>query len=150
MNNEDIEKILYREELSLASTSKRASAFFFDELLLSLLLIVSLWGNFSNLSSAVELISLTQQFTLEYIVLKIIYQTYFTFQYGATLGKLLMKVRVISLATLSNPSLQTSFNRSVFRIISEMLFYLGFIWGITDPLNRTWHDLTAKTIVIES
>jgi uncharacterized RDD family membrane protein YckC len=150
MTPQEIENILYRENLQLASVSKRATAFFLDELLLSLLLIVSIWGSFSNAKDMTEMILLIQQFTLEYIVLKVLYQMFFVYKYGATLGKIAMKIKVVELETLANPSIASSLNRAVFRIISEMLFYMGFLWGMFDPFKRTWHDLTAKTIVIES
>ncbi|MEA3523919.1 MAG: RDD family protein, partial [Campylobacterota bacterium] len=76
------------------------------------------------------------------------YQTFFVMHYGATLGKILMKIQIIEIQTLSHPSLIVSFNRAVFRIISEMLFYLGFLWGSFDPLRQTWHDKTARTLVV--
>ncbi len=150
MTKEEIENLLHRENITLTTVSKRATAFFLDELLLSLLLIASIWGSFSQVTTTIEAINLVQQFTMEYIALKIIYQAFFVFQYGATLGKLAMKIRIIEINTLSNPSIASAFNRSVFRIVSEMFMYLGFLWGIFDPFKRTWHDLTAKTLVIEN
>jgi uncharacterized RDD family membrane protein YckC len=61
-----------------------------------------------------------------------------------------MKIKVIELRTLANPSIASSLNRGVFRIISEMIMYMGFIWGMMEPFKRTWHDLSAKTLVIEN
>ena len=150
MNQEEIENLLYREELRLASVSKRATAFFFDELLLSLLLVVSVWESFSQAQNTLELIALSQQFTLEYIAMKIVYQAFFVFMYGATLGKMALKIRIVALPDLEKPSFGASLNRAVVRIFSEMFFYLGFVWGMMEPLKRTWHDLSAKTLVIES
>ena len=91
---------------------------------------------------------MTNSFLLEYMAIKIVYQTFFTMQYGATIGKIIMKIRVIEIATLSNPSFLSAFNRSVFRIISEILFYLGFIWAMLDPYRRSWHDRTGRTLVV--
>lgn len=150
MNPQEIEKLLHREELQLASISKRASAFFLDELLLSLLLVISLWDAFTSVENTLELVELSQRFTSEYILIKIVYQAFFVYMYGATLGKMLMRIRVVELPDLAKPSLASSLNRAVIRIVSEMLFYLGFVWGMMDPLRRTWHDFTAKTLVIES
>jgi uncharacterized RDD family membrane protein YckC len=61
-----------------------------------------------------------------------------------------MKIRIIELSTLSNPSFLSAFNRSVFRVVSEILFYLGFIWAMLDPYRRSWHDRTGKTLVINA
>lgn len=146
--NDDIENILYREDLTLADVKKRAVAFFIDEMLLSFLLVFALWDSFAAAKNVEEIINLTNSFVLEYMSMKIVYQAFFVMQYGASLGKIAMKIRVIEIKTLNNPSVLSSLNRSIFRIISEMFFYLGFLWGMFDPLRQTWHDKTAKTLVV--
>ena len=148
--NEEIENLLHREELSLADTKKRALAFFIDEMLLSLLLIFALWDSFASANTMEELIVITNTFVLEYMFMKIIYQAFFVMQYGATIGKIMTKIRIVEIRTLSNPNVIVSLNRAIFRVISEMLFYLGFLWGMMNPNRQTWHDLTAKTLVVNA
>lgn len=123
-------------------------AFFIDEMLLSFLLIVALWESFASASNTEEIINITNSFVLEYMALKIVYQAFFVLQYGASIGKIIMKIRVIEIKTLQSPNVVVSLNRAIFRVISEMLFYLGFLWGMMDPSRQTWHDKTAKTLVI--
>jgi len=148
--NEEIEKLLNREHLHLASIKKRAMAFFIDEMLLSFLLIIAMSDSFSNAKSVEAIIILTNTYIMQYMMMKIVYQTFFVMQYGATLGKLAMKIKVIDIQTLDNPNFAVSLNRAIFRIISEMIFYLGFLWGMFDPQHQTWHDKTAKTLVIDA
>jgi uncharacterized RDD family membrane protein YckC len=148
--NEEIEELLHREELSLADTKKRAMAFFIDEMLLSFLLIFALWDSFAGAKTMEALIEVTNAFVLEYMFMKIVYQAFFIMQYGATIGKVMMKIRVIEIRTLGNPNVIVSLNRAIFRVISEMLFYLGFLWGMVNPTRQTWHDLTAKTLVVNA
>ena len=148
--NEEIEKILHREDITLASIKSRSMAFFIDEMLLSFLLIVAMWDSFSTAPTVEDIIILTNNFILEYIFMKIVYQAFFVMQYGATIGKLAMKIRVIDIQTLSNPNVVASLNRAIFRIISEMFFYLGFLWGMMDPARQTWHDKTARTLVVNA
>jgi len=148
--NETIENLLDREGLHLASIKKRAFAFFIDEMLLSFLLIIAMSDSFSNAKNIEDIILLTNSYVMEYIMMKIVYQTFFVMQYGATLGKLALKIRVIEIATLTNPNILSSLNRAIFRIVSEMLFYLGFLWGMMDPARQTWHDKTAKTLVVDA
>ncbi|MBN2816689.1 MAG: RDD family protein [Campylobacterales bacterium] len=148
--NPEIEEILHREEITLASISKRSIAFFIDEMLLSFILIIALWDSFINAQTLEALISVTNSFVIEYIIMKIVYQTFFLTQYGATLGKIAMKIRVIEIRTLKNPTLASSLNRAIFRVISEMLFYLGFIWAFFEPSRQGWHDKTAKTLVVNA
>jgi uncharacterized RDD family membrane protein YckC len=148
--NEEIENLLHREGASLASVKKRSLAFFIDEMLLSLLLILALGDSFSNAKNIEEVIVLTNMFVFEYMAMKIVYQTFFIMQYGATIGKIVMKIRVIEIQTFENPNVIVSLNRAIFRVISEMLFYLGFLWGTFDTARQTWHDKTARTLVINA
>jgi len=148
--NENIENLLHRENLTLASVQKRAVAFFIDEMLLSFLLVIAMSDAFSNAKTMEDIIILTNSYVMQYILMKIVYQTFFVMQYGATLGKIAMKIRVIEIATLANPSFAVSLNRAIFRIISEMLFYIGFVWAMMDPARQAWHDKTAKTLVVNA
>jgi len=148
--NEDLERVLHREGITLASIKKRAMAFVIDEVLLSFLLIVAMWDSFIKASDAQEMILLTNQYLFEYLLMKIAYQTFFVMQYGATLGKMAMHIRIVDTQTMDNPSFLSSLNRAIFRVISEMFFYLGFIWGMMDAMRQTWHDKTASTLVIDA
>lgn len=146
--NEEIQNILHREDITLATIKSRGMAFFIDEMLLSFLLILALGDSFFEAKTVEEMIILTNKFVLEYMAVKFFYQAFFVMQYGATLGKIAMKIRVIEIKTLQNPNVIVSLKRSVVRIISEMLFYLGFVWGLMDPDRQTWHDKSAKTLVV--
>lgn len=148
--NEEIEEILHREGVVLASKLKRALAAIIDEFLLSFLLITALWDSFVNAGSTQEIIILTNSFVLEYMMMKFIYQAFFIMQYGATLGKMAMKIQVIELKSMSNPNVLVSLNRSSVRVLSETFLYLGFLWGMLDPSRQTWHDKTAKTLVVDA
>lgn len=147
--NDDIDLLLNREGLKLSTIQSRAAALGIDEILLSVLLLIILWDPISSAATTEAMIGVINTFVLEYMTIKIIYQTFFTMQYGATLGKIVMKIRVIEVKTLSNPTLLSAFNRSIFRIASELVLYFGFIWGMLDPYKRTWHDFTARTLVVD-
>ena len=146
--NKEIEDALHREGITLAEIRKRAVAFFIDEMLLSFILIFALWNSFAAAKSMEEIINVTNTFVLEYMAMKIIYQAFFVMQYGATIGKIVMKIRIIDIKTLQTPNVLVALNRAIFRILSEMLFYLGFLWGMLSPERQTWHDKTASTLVV--
>ena len=148
--NEQLDDVLDREHLKIASIKLRTAAFAIDEMLISILLFIVLWDNISQAKSVESMIELTNHFLLEFMAIKIVYQTFFTMQYGATLGKIAMKIRVIEVKTLSNPAFFSSFNRAIFRVVSEALLYLGFIWALLDPYRRSWHDFAAKTVVVDA
>ncbi len=146
--DEELENILHREGLELAEIKKRSMAFVIDEMLLSFLLIFAIWDSFISATTMEDIIIVTNMFVLEYMSMKIFYQAFFTMQYGASLGKIVMKIRVIEIKTLDKPNVLSSLNRAIFRIVSEMFFYLGFLWGMLNPSKQTWHDKTAQTLVV--
>jgi uncharacterized RDD family membrane protein YckC len=148
--DERLDSLIQRERLTLSSIRQRAAAFGIDELLLSVIMVVILWDAIAKADTIEAMIAVTNSFLLEYMAIKIIYHTFFTMQYGASIGKIVMKIRVIEISTLSNPSFLSAFNRSVFRVVSELLFYLGFVWAMLDPYRRSWHDRTARTLVINA
>ena len=148
MNNE-LERILDREHLTLSSKKKRMNAYLIDELILSVIWLSVIWDTFTGVNTLEEKIMLVNAYVLEFMALKIIYQTFFVSQYGATPGKIIMKMQILDIANFSRPNFFISFNRAFFRVISEAVFYLGFLWGLLDPARQTWHDKVAKTVVID-
>ena len=148
--DKELENTLLREDLTLADTKKRSMAFFIDEMLLSFLLIFALWDSFADAKTVEEVIYVSNLFALEYMTMKIFYQAFFTMKYGASIGKIVMKIKIIEIKTLDNPNVLSALNRAIFRIVSEMFLYLGFLWGILNPSKQTWHDKTAKTLVINA
>ncbi len=147
--NEEIFELLEREQLVLSSKQKRTAAYLIDELILSIIWLSIIWDSFSGLSSLEEQINLINAYVLEFMALKIIYHTFFVMQYAASPGKIIMKISVIELTTMSSPSFLCALNRAFVRVISEMLFYIGFVWGLLDPARQTWHDKSAKTVIVD-
>lgn len=148
--NEEIENILYREDISLADRKTRALAFLIDDFLISLVVYLSFSHMFTANMNNEELIEVVKSILFEIIFLKILYQTFFVMKYGATIGKVVMKIRVIEISTLKNPNILVALNRAIFRIISHIFYGLGFLWGMFDSAYQTWHDKTARTLVINA
>jgi len=150
MIDEEIIERFEREDITLASIKKRAFAYIIDEILISVLFMIIYFGQIPKDASYEETIILLNGLFTYIILLKIIYQTFFVWAYGATPGKMLAKIRVISTVDLGNPNILYSLNRALIRIVSESLFYIGFLWALTNPKKETWHDKVAKTLVIDA
>lgn len=148
--NDEVEQRLSEAGRELATLPKRFFAFFIDELLLSLLFLVILWEQISSASESETIVALINSYTLEYLLIKIIYHTLFIYLYGATIGKIFMKIEVVDAFTMQRPAFSSALNRGVFRIISEMVFYIGFIWAFYDRNRQGWHDKTARTLVVDA
>lgn len=148
--NEEIIRFLDREQLSLASKQKRFLAYALDELILSVIWLGVIWDSFTGMSSIEDKITLINTYIIEFMLLKVIYHTFFVMQYAASPGKIIMKIRVLELGSSSTPSFLCSLNRAFVRVLSEMFFYAGFIWGLLDPVRQTWHDKTARTVIVDA
>ncbi len=147
--NEEIFRLLDREQLVLATKQKRALAFLIDELILSVIWLSVIWDAFSGLESIEEKVLLVNSYVVEFMALKIIYHTFFVMQYAASPGKIIMKIRILDLKLVSSPSFSCALNRAIVRVVSELFFYAGFVWGLLDPTSQTWHDKTARTVVVD-
>ncbi len=70
-----------------------------------------------------------------------------TFGGGQSIGKMLLKMRVIRLDA-SPCKLTCALWRTIFQFISVMLFFFGFFWAIFDCKRQSFHDKVVKTVVI--
>ena len=151
MENLDIDKY------KISSIGRRATAYFIDDIIVSLFLFIIFYDQLLNiyLSLQQNSIDLTpmatflEKNTIVFLLLRVIYQTFFIWQSGMTPGKRLMKIKVIELETTNIPSFQVAFLRATLRIISDSIFYLGYIFAYFNPLVQTLHDKLAKTIVVD-
>lgn len=148
--NESIIDRLNREEIKLASVKKRIYAFIVDDFIISMLFWAIYYNSLISVGEDYDaLINLISVLMPQFILLKIFYQTFFTWKYGATLGKIFFHIICIDSTMLSTPTLGASFIRAIVRIVSGWCFYLGFIWALGNPIRQTWHDKFAKTVVCD-
>ncbi len=146
--NDEVEERLLSAGLELANMQKRAVAFLIDEFILAFLFLIIIYDQVTATSDSEAMVALINSYTFEYLLLKILYQTFFVYQYSATLGKIFMKIQIVDAVTMQKPIFGSALNRAVFRIISEMIFYLGFVWAFYTKNRQGWHDKTARTLVV--
>ena len=137
-------------DIKLAPFGKRIMAYAIDDLLISTIFIIILWGPVRASTSVEEVAVIINSFWLFMVMTQIIYHTFFVWQYGGTLGKIAMKIEVVEVqdGVYTKPRFSSSLNRSIFRIVSGMIFYLGFVWAFIDSNRQTLHDKTAHTLVV--
>ena len=138
--------------LQLASMRSRALAYIIDDLLVTLIIIMIFWESIYAISEDTEALMylLKAELVTPLIILKIIYHTFFVWYYGATIGKIVAKIRVIDANEWGRVSIFSSFLRAVGRIFSEMFFYVGFLIGFFNDGRKTFHDFTGKTLVVNA
>ena len=148
--SDEVQQSLKNAGLELASLKKRTGAFMIDEFLLAFLFLIIIYDQVIGVEDSDAIVTLVNSFTFEYLLLKVAYQTLFVYQYGASIGKIVMKIRVVDMSTLQKPIFSSALNRAIFRVISEMLFYLGFAWAFYNGNRQSWQDKTARTIVVDA
>lgn len=135
--------------LELAKISTRALAFVIDDILITFIVFAIFWDTIANSGSDLTaLLVVMNEFVLQVLFLKFIYQTFFVWYYGATVGKIVAKVRVIDYENYGRVSLFSSIMRSFARLLSEMFFYIGFIFSFFNDGKQTFHDKMGKTLVV--
>ncbi len=138
--------------LQLASMRSRALAYLIDDLLMTFIIMIIFWESIITISDDSDaLMNLMKvELVTPLIMLKIIYHTFFVWYYGATIGKIVAKIRVIDADTWGKVSMFSSFLRAVGRIFSEMFFYIGFLIGFFNDGRKTFHDISGKTLVVNA
>jgi len=140
----------------ISTIRKRTTAYFLDDMIVSLLLfvifynqLVIIYQQIQNSMDFTPLIAYLQENTLVFILLRIVYQTFFVWQNGMTPGKMIMKIRIIEMDSGQIPSFSVAFLRASIRIVSESIFYIGYIMAFFNPMVQTLHDKLAKTVVVD-
>jgi uncharacterized RDD family membrane protein YckC len=84
------------------------------------------------------------------IIGQCVYYGYFLSQQkGQTLGKGLLRIRVIKLDG-SKISIWEAILRNVIGYqLSNAVPGIGFLWMLSDKQSRAWHDMISNTIVVE-
>lgn len=139
------------DELELASMSSRVKAFIIDDLLISLVFVILFWEKItSSDGELMNMLIIMNENVMQVLFLKFIYQGFFVWYYGATIGKIVAKIKIIDYNDFGRVSLITSFVRSITRIFSEMFFYIGFIFGFFNDGRQTLHDKISRTLVVNA
>jgi len=126
---------------------KRFAAFFIDEVLVTFLLIATFYQEFAQISGdekAMEAFVTAHLF--EYFAINYCYQTFFVWQYGATLGKMGFRITCVNAENL-RPNFANSSMRALAKIIGMMLLYIPFFAAFSSPKRQTLHDILARTYV---
>ncbi|PAF51675.1 hypothetical protein BKH43_00075 [Helicobacter sp. 13S00401-1] len=83
-------------------------------------------------------------------VIDVIYNSLFLYLYGASLGLLLVKAKVVDSTYFDKPRLTQAITRSAISYILGKTFYISFIFAPFDKFKRTLHDRWSSCIVINS
>jgi uncharacterized RDD family membrane protein YckC len=88
------------------------------------------------------------QLMMLFMGISAIYSIGFTLKWGGTLGKLLLKMRVVQMHDGERIAWYQALVRWMSYVLSASIFGAGFLMAAFHPYKRTIHDLMASTRVI--
>jgi len=147
------------QTLPIASNGRRIWSFMIDDMVINILLMIIFSSQLSVLMAEVTEVNeasvmLINQFIVDNIAvvfaIKVLYHTVLIWQSGMTLGKYVMKIKTVDLASGHTPSFMQAFWRASVRLLSEMFFYIGFVFAFFSPLHQTLHDKLSNCVVIDA
>ncbi len=126
------------------------AAFVIDDIVVSIFLLIIFYDQLMGLKDPIALSLFLQNNLIVFMLLKVLYQTFFVWYNGMTPGKMLVKIRVVEMDGGYIPSFGTALLRALVRVVSESFFYLGYLLAYFNPLMQTLHDKLAKTVVVNA
>jgi uncharacterized RDD family membrane protein YckC len=144
--------------LPIASNAKRVTSFVIDDLVINFFLMIIFSSQLTALMSGItevneEAIMMINQFIMEnlpiVLAVKVLYHTVLIWQSGMTLGKYIVRIKAVDMYSGQRLSFVQAFWRASVRLISEMLFYIGFMFAFFSPLHQTLHDKLSNSVVID-
>jgi len=145
--------------LPIADIQKRIKSFIIDDIVVSIFLFIIFYEQVSTLLSGISVVDQSALNTVNSFIadnilivlaIKVLYHTILVWQNGMTLGKYIMKIRVVELNREHTPTFSKAFLRAVIRLVSEVFFYLGFIMAFFVPKRQTLHDKLSNCVVIDA
>lgn len=121
-----------------ATFDERLAAFVLDQLLLVLTIFLSIlfFGDKSD-----QLV-----FQLSIVGLFVGYNVVFVWLFGATLGKMLLRIKIVDTEYRSVGFWSAFVRESLGKLLSG-IFGIGYLWVLVDKKRQGWHDKIAGTYV---
>jgi uncharacterized RDD family membrane protein YckC len=86
-----------------------------------------------------------------FIVVELAYFTYFhATSAGQSIGNKILGIRVLDAETGRSLPYARAFVRALVSSLSALVFFLGFFWMLWEPRKRTWHDIVADSLVVQT
>ncbi|PAF51559.1 RDD family protein [Helicobacter sp. 13S00477-4] len=150
-SDEKIEEILFREGLTLSSFTQRLSAFLIDLLFIFFLVWGFCYGFFGEYVKNIESkIIFIQKFLFLFFMFQFFYELFFILFFGATLGKMIVGIKVISVQTLDKPNFISILMRCFIKIVQEGVCCTLFIFALNDKFLRPFYDKWGRMLVISA
>lgn len=88
------------------------------------------------------------QMLIAFLLIPLAYNVFFEGRWGATIGKRICRIRVMKIDGTKSGS-STALVRFIGKLISSLVFMIGYLIALFDSEHRTLHDRVAKTMVVD-
>ena len=78
------------------------------------------------------------------------YYVLLTAAFGATLGKMALGMRVVDESGQKAGFFRVLIRETIGKIVSFLVFFLGYIWILFDGKRQGWHDRIGRTFVVKA
>jgi uncharacterized RDD family membrane protein YckC len=148
-------------EYNISTISKRILSFVIDDIVVGIFLLIIFYDQITQLGIEVSKNNMTPQQIQELInafvinaapivlAVKVLYHSLLVWQNGMTIGKYIAKIKVIDFNTGNKPSFAQALFRGSMRIVSEVLFYIGFLLAFISNKRQTFHDKVSNCVVVD-
>ncbi len=85
-----------------------------------------------------------------WVLILVGYYGYFDGVTGATPGRRMTGLRLVDARTGDPIGMGRAVGRELFKIISGLVLFLGFLSVLWDPQKRAWHDMVVNSAVVRS
>jgi len=150
-----------KQRVRLASVGRRWLAIIIDGLIVGVmtLLLAGVGGAFATIEAALlsddatMISAAAAQFQNEVLTMNLLVSAVYNVAFmtmfnGQTLGKIMLKLRVIK-KNGQRIGILDAIIRNVFGYTISGMFLLGYLWAAFDREKQTWHDKLAGTVVVD-
>jgi len=135
---------------NLAPNSKRVWSFTIDSFLMNMVYLMIVYDQVMILKTPEEIVYFARETSWILALINLLYHTFFTWQSGKTLGKHIMKIKVVSIGEGALLSLPMSFLRALMRVVDEAFLYIGFLPAFFSPTRQTLHDRVSRSVIVNA
>ncbi len=146
------------QHLPIASNAKRVASFVVDDVTVNMLLMVIFSSQLEALFSHIDVwdeaaVMQVNAFLIAnlpiILAIKVLYHTILIWQSGMTLGKYVVQIKAVDEKTGQKLTFLQAFWRASMRLVSEMVFYIGFLFAFFSPKHQTLHDKVSNCVVVD-
>ncbi|KIM03809.1 MAG: hypothetical protein KN64_11335 [Sulfurovum sp. AS07-7] len=112
--------------MKIAPIRKRILSFVIDDIVLSIFVLVIFYDKLTDITDMETMSAFMADNFLAIILIKVLYHWMLVWQNGMTIGKYIMKIKVIDESSGERLNIFMALNRSMLRILSERFFISDF------------------------